>query len=40
VRSGERYASTCFNDGWLAQRGLDLAAEEARMAAFLATGQY
>ena len=38
--SGERYASTCFNDAWLAQRGLDLAAEEARMAAFLATGQY
>jgi hypothetical protein len=36
--SGERYASTCFNDAWLAQRGLDIADEEARITAFLATG--
>ncbi|NKJ44659.1 PLP-dependent cysteine synthase family protein [Novosphingobium sp. SG720] len=38
--SGERYASTCFNDEWLAGRNLDIAAEATRMTEFLATGRY
>lgn len=38
--SGERYASTYYNPDWLAEQGLDTAAEEARMSAFLTTGRY
>ncbi|MEI6643055.1 MAG: PLP-dependent cysteine synthase family protein [Novosphingobium sp.] len=38
--SGERYASTLYNDAWLAERGLDCSAHEARMAHFLAAGTW
>jgi cysteine synthase A len=38
--SGDRYASTVFNPAWLAAQAIDPAAEEARIAAFLATGRY
>jgi cysteine synthase A len=36
--SGERYRSTYFNDAWLAERGLDTAAAEARIDRFFETG--
>jgi cysteine synthase A len=32
--SGERYRSTCFNDAWLAERGLDTAPAEADLERF------
>jgi cysteine synthase A len=38
--SGERYASTCFNEGWLAAQGIDTAPDEAQIADFLKTGHY
>ena len=38
--SGDRYASTYFNDAWIAARGLGVAEEEARMRHFLTTGSY
>ncbi|KAA9151630.1 PLP-dependent cysteine synthase family protein, partial [Amycolatopsis acidicola] len=37
---GERYAHTYYNDEWLAQNGLDLEPELARMSRFLATGRW
>ncbi len=37
--SGDRYGSTCFNDDWLAARGIAIAEEEARMDLFLASGR-
>ena len=36
--SGERYASTLYNDDWLAAQDLDVSADEARMARFLSEG--
>ena len=36
--SGERYASTCFNDAWLDAQGLDIAGHEAAMERFFASG--
>jgi len=38
--SGDRYGSTCFNDGWLAAQGISIAEDEARIARFMATGDY
>ncbi len=38
--SGERYASTIFDDGWLESRGLDVKHEEARIERFMAQGLY
>jgi cysteine synthase A len=37
--SGERYRSTCLNDGWLAARGIELAPWEARIERFFETGE-
>ena len=37
---GERYASTYYDDDWLAARGLVSAADEARMERFLNDGCY
>ena len=36
--SGERYANTYYNDGWLAAQGLDLAPHTAVLERFLAEG--
>lgn len=36
--SGERYRSTYYNDAWLAERGLDVAADEARLDAVFDRG--
>jgi cysteine synthase A len=36
--SGERYRSTCLDDGWLAANRIDTAAAEAAMRRFLAEG--
>jgi cysteine synthase A len=38
--SGERYASTYFNDAWLADQGLTCPEEELRMQRFLGEGVY
>jgi cysteine synthase A len=38
--AGERYAHTYFADGWLADQGIDLAAELSTVEGFLATGQF
>lgn len=37
---GARYASTYFDDAWVAANGLDLAAQEANIERFFATGLY
>jgi cysteine synthase A len=37
---GERYASSYYNDDWLASEGLDLAPFERTLASFLETGQF
>ena len=36
---GDRYASTYFNDDWLAEAGFDVAPWEARLDAFFETGR-
>lgn len=36
---GDRYADTCFNDAWLAERGIAWQAEAAKLEAFFATGR-
>jgi cysteine synthase A len=38
--SGERYASTLYNDRWLAEHAPTVKVHEARMAHFLATGSW
>jgi cysteine synthase A len=38
--SGERYADTYFNDGWLAAQGIDIAPYEALVEAVLQSGQF
>ena len=38
--SGERYASTLYNDDWLAAQGLDVSIDEARMGCFLSEGRW
>jgi cysteine synthase A len=37
--SGDRYARTYYDDGWLAEQGIDLRVHEAALAGFLATGR-
>lgn len=37
---GARYASTYFDDAWVVANGLDLAAQEANIERFFATGLY
>ncbi|HEY0637458.1 MAG TPA: PLP-dependent cysteine synthase family protein [Pseudonocardiaceae bacterium] len=37
---GERYAHTYYDDGWVAEQGLDLAGPEATLAKFHATGEW
>jgi cysteine synthase A len=36
--SGERYRSTCYDDGWLAHRGIDTAPMEADVERFFDSG--
>jgi cysteine synthase A len=38
--SGDRYASTLFNETWLSSVGIEIAPEEARLETFFATGKY
>lgn len=38
--SGDRYASTLFNDSWLCSVGIDTAAEERRLDGFFTSGKY
>ena len=38
--AGERYADTLYNDDWLATRGLDTRAAEARMERFFDSGDF
>ena len=38
--SGDRYASTLFNDEWIQQHGIDIADDEQAMEAFFETGSY
>ncbi|MGO3250953.1 MAG: PLP-dependent cysteine synthase family protein, partial [Microbacterium gubbeenense] len=35
---GARYSATHYNDEWIAEQGLDLAPERARIEGFLTTG--
>ena len=37
---GERYAHTYYDDGWVAEQGLDLAGPEATLAKFHVTGEW
>ncbi len=37
---GERYANTYYDDGWIAEQGLDLAPHRERLESFLATGRW
>jgi len=37
---GERYQHTYYDDGWLAERGLDTAPHDAAIRHFLATGEF
>ncbi|WP_156761483.1 PLP-dependent cysteine synthase family protein [Microbacterium karelineae] len=37
---GARYAHTYYDDGWVAEQGMDLAPHRARMDRFLATGEW
>ncbi|MGW0808610.1 PLP-dependent cysteine synthase family protein [Nonomuraea sp. NPDC002799] len=38
--SGERYLSTCFDDGWLVEQGIDIAPYTAALKAYDATGDF
>jgi cysteine synthase A len=37
--AGDRYRTTCFNDAWLAERGIDTAQHEAALDQFFETGR-
>lgn len=37
--AGERYRTTCFSDGWLAEKGIDTAPAEAALERFFETGR-
>ena len=37
---GERYQHTYYDDGWLAEHGLDIAPHTAAIGRFLATGEF